>query len=114
MLHSVYKVFFQWFSLEVISLSELLLQLSPTFIVLFTGEPESCVEVSQHVFVFAGFPEIMDGVGQLLLPEQSQLLFLLRRQRHVGGRVFGVRGGSLWMRQVVMSVIKINKRQKAR
>lgn len=83
--------------------------MSPTFVVFFTGEPEAGVEVSQHVLVLAGFPEVVDGVGQLPLPQQGQLLFLLRGQRRVGDRVFGVRGGSLWMKQAAMSVVKQNK-----
>lgn len=83
---------------------------SQTFIVLLTGEPEAGVEVAQHVLVLARLPDVVDGVGQLLPLYPGQLLLLLRRQRHVGGRVPRVRGGGLWMEkdgtQRVMKVMR--------
>ncbi|KAG7233866.1 hypothetical protein INR49_006498 [Caranx melampygus] len=67
----------------------------PTFIVLLTGEPEAGVEVTQHVLVLARLPNVVDSVGQLFPLDPGQLLFLLRRQRHVGDRDLGVLGRGL-------------------
>lgn len=63
---------------------------------LLTGEPEARVEVTQHVLVLARLPDVVDGVGQLFPPDPGQLLFLLRRQCHVGDRDLGVLGRGLW------------------
>lgn len=77
---------------------------------LLTGEPEASVEVTQHVLVLASFPDIVDGIGQLLPLYSGQLLFLQRRQRHVGRGVLGVRGGGLWTEEGVKR-IEVQKRR---
>lgn len=64
-----------------------------------TGEPETSVEVSQHELVLARLPDVMYGVGQLLLSYPGQFLPLHRRQRHVGDWVSGVQRGGLWTKK---------------
>lgn len=68
---------------------------------LLTGEPEAGVKVTQHVFVLARLPDVVDGVGQLLPLYSRQLFLLLRGERHVGGRVPRVRSRGLWMEKEV-------------
>lgn len=87
--------------------------LSPTFIVLLTGQPEAGVEVTQHVLVLARLPDVVDGVGQLLPLDPGQLFLLHRREGHVGGWVPGVRGRGLWAEndgELVMRRIKVFKK----
>lgn len=69
------------------------------------------MKVSQHVFILPCFPEILNGVGQLLFPEESQFLFLLWRERHVGHRATRVNGGSLWMETENNSGDQCDKKQ---
>ena len=67
------------------------MSLRPTVVVLLAALPEARVEVSEGVLVLARLPDVVDGVGQLPLPDLGQLV------SPQGGQsaVVGVLGGAL-------------------
>lgn len=63
-----------------------------TVVVLLAAFPEARVEVTESELVFPRLPDVVDGVGQLPLPDLGQLVPPGRRQ----GSVVGVLSGALW------------------
>lgn len=79
---------------------------------LLTGEPETGMEVTQHVLVLACLPDVLDSIGQLLCLYPGQLLPLQCRQRRVGCRVLRVRGRGLCIEKDGTKSDESNKKEK--